>query len=411
MRREPGKRSGMKSATDAWVPGRDFDLCPGSKLFMKYSRCDGCGQAVFFKNDRCLKCGCPLGFLSDTLTLSSLESAADGWWRPRRPDRSGPRYRHCANGRDHQVCNWMVPENDPNPLCAACRLNEVIPDLSDAKNRGRWAGLELAKRRCVYTFLNLKLPLEGAPDQGRGPLRFRFLQDAPNAPALTGHENGVITVNILEADDDERERRRLALHEPYRTLVGHLRHESGHYYWDCLIARSPRLGRFRELFGDETADYEAALKQYYAAGAAADWPTRTVTEYASAHPWEDWAETWAHYLHIMDTLETAASYGLSVNPDQPATLGLQSTPTIIFNRQMDFDRLMSCWIPLTGALNSINRGMGLPDLYPFVIGPVAVEKLRFIHQVVGAVPAANLQLNPLPNPPPPQAQPAFHAGA
>lgn len=272
--------------------------------------------------------------------------------------------------------------DDPNPLCASCRLNDIIPDLTDAHNLARWEKLELAKRRCLYTFLKLGLPLQGEPNSSQTSLRFRFLQDKENAPVLTGHQDGIITVNVAEADDDEREHRRLTFHEPYRTLVGHFRHESGHYYWDRLIANSPNLKGFRELFGDETVDYDAALKNYYQQGPAKDWQDRTVTAYASSHPWEDWAETWAHYLHIMDTLETAASFGMNVDPKNKANNGSARMAPVKFDERMDFDTLLADWIPLTCALNSINRGMGLSDLYPFVIPPTVVEKLRFIHGII-----------------------------
>jgi hypothetical protein len=337
---------------------------------------------IFFQNDRCVKCDHPLGFLPDVLDLSALETAPNNQWRAGSSLATDRVYRHCANGKQFQVCNWMVSENDSNPLCAACRLNEVIPDLTESKNNERWKKLELAKRSCIYTFLKLGLPIESAAGDNRPSLSFRFLQDKENAPVKTGHQDGVITVNIAEADDDERERRRLTLHEPYRTVVGHLRHESGHFYWDRLIADSPNLQSFRKFFGDETLDYDAALQNYYQNGPATDWHEWTVTAYASSHPWEDWAETWAHYLHIMDTLETAASFGLSVNSDNAANNVSQKNPPIIFNEQMDFDTMLAGWIPLTCALNSINRGMGLSDLYPFVIPPAVVEKLRFIHQVI-----------------------------
>jgi hypothetical protein len=337
---------------------------------------------VFFKNDRCLKCDHPLGFLPDILNMSMLADASNNLWRPKRREATNRRYRHCSNGQQHRVCNWMVPENDPNPFCVACRLNEVIPDLTDGKNRERWAKLELAKRRCVYTLLGLGLPFNGGGDKNQSSLRFRFLQDQPGTSILTGHENGVITVNIMEADDDERERRRLALYEPYRTLVGHLRHETGHFYWDHLIANSPHLTKYRALFGDETADYDAALKKHYQYGPPSDWQERTVTPYATSHPWEDWAETWAHYLHIMETLETAAHFGLSVHPPAAANANSHAFSPEAFG-QMDFDGLIAHWTPLTCALNTINRGMGLSDLYPFAISTAVVEKLRFIHQVIG----------------------------
>jgi len=276
----------------------------------------------------------------------------------------------------------MVPANDPNPFCGACRLNEIIPDLTEVKNRGRWNKLEQAKRRCIYTFLKLGLPLQSEPGGAANPLRFQFLQDNQNAPVKTGHQDGVITLNIAEADDDEREHRRLNLHEPYRTLIGHLRHESGHFYWDRLIAHSPNLPGFREFFGDETLDYEAALQAYYQQGPPADWPVRTVTAYASSHPWEDWAETWAHYLHIMDTMETAANFGVGVKAENVANDGSAPPAAVQFSAGMDFDQLLAEWIPLTCALNAINRGMGLTDLYPFVIPPAVVAKLRFIHRIV-----------------------------
>jgi hypothetical protein len=348
---------------------------------MKSFHCDSCDMMVFFQNDRCVKCGHALGFLPDVLDISALEPL-DHHWQSCSPIAAGRIYRQCANGQQFQVCNWMVAERDASDFCVSCRLNEVIPNLSKVKNVGRWAKLEIAKRRCIYTFMKLGLPIESAADSGQPSLGFRFLEDEEKEPVKTGHENGIITINIAEADADEREHRRLTFHEPYRTLVGHFRHESGHFYWDRLIANSPNLKRFRELFGDENLDYDAALKAYYQQGAPHQWQNRTVTAYASSHPWEDWAETWAHYLHIMDTLETAASFGVSVNPDNAATGTAQKCSPVIFNEQMDFDSLLTAWIPLTCALNSINRGMGLSDLYPFVIPPVVIEKLRFIHRVI-----------------------------
>jgi hypothetical protein len=348
---------------------------------MKSFHCDSCGMMVFFQNDRCVKCGHTLGFLPDVLDIGALEPL-DRQWRASSPTGADRIYRQCANGQQFQVCNWMVAEQDANDFCVACRLNQVIPDLTKVKNVERWAKLETAKRRCIYTFLKLDLRFESEANSGQPSLGFRFLEDAENEPVKTGHENGIITINIAEADADEREHRRLTFHEPYRTLVGHFRHESGHFYWDRLIANSPNLKRFRELFGDEELDYDAALNVYYQQGPPSDWQNRTVTAYASSHPWEDWAETWAHYLHIVDTLETAASFGVSVNPENAANGTAEKSSPTKFNEQTDFDSLLATWIPLTCALNSINRGMGLSDLYPFVIPPTVVEKLRFIHGVI-----------------------------
>ena len=199
---------------------------------------------------------------------------------------------------------------------------------------------------------------------------------------LTGHANGVITINVAEADDAEREKRRHDLGEPYRTLLGHMRHEVGHYYWDRLIARTDRLDAFRALFGDEREDYGQALQRHYAQGPPADWQTRFISAYASAHAWEDWAETWAHYLHMTDTLETAAACGVSIRPRRADEPSMAKVPTSAGTPSGSFDRLIDSWYPLTYVLNNLNRGLGLPDGYPFVLSPPVVDKLRFVHDTV-----------------------------
>ncbi len=350
---------------------------------MKPFHCDACGGLVFFENSACVKCAHVLGFLPELLDLSALEPGAGDTYLPLSPGAQGQSHRRCANGRQHEICNWLVPADAPEPFCVACRLNELVPNLSMAGNRERWYLLECAKRRLIYTLLRLRLPLDAVATEGRPALRFRFLGDTGAAdPVLTGHESGVITLNIAEADDDVREARRVSLHEPLRTLLGHFRHEIAHYYWDRLIADSPRLERFRTLFGDERADYAEALKRHYEKGPANDWLERSVTAYASAHPWEDWAETWAHYLHIVDTIETAAGFGLTLRPRHPSADSMTADPKKAAQEEAGFDLILNTWFPLTYALNSLNRGMGLSDLYPFVLSAAAIEKLRFIHEVV-----------------------------
>lgn len=339
---------------------------------MKKFFCSQCQAQVFFENDQCVHCGQPLGFVPDRLEMQAFAAAGDGWYL-RLPAGQPEKYRRCLNGVQHQVCNWMVPEKDPLPFCESCRLNEVIPNLSEPKNLARWYKLEAAKRRCIYSLLRLRLPLQPDPAGGVPALQFRFLAEADGTkPVATGHEAGKITVNIAEADEEERERRRVQLHEPYRTLVGHFRHELGHYYWDRLIKFTPALPRFRELFGDETADYNTAMENYYRQGPAPDWSQRTITAYASMHPWEDWAETWAHYFHIRDTLQTVDSFGL------------QMVPTPASNPPDAFDALCLRWVSFSCALNAINRGMGLNDLYPFIISPAVQEKLRFINNLIAS---------------------------
>ena len=350
---------------------------------MRVFHCDHCGSLVFFENVQCVRCGHALGFLPDVNDLSTLQSAADGLWRALTPSAAGRLYRRCRNGEQHQVCNWLVPVEDPNPFCAACRLNQVIPDREVPGNPERWRKLESAKRRIIYALMRLGLGMDGVPGENRPALRFRFLGNPAFGPLpLTGHSQGAITVNIAEADDEERERRRVDLREPYRTLLGHLRHEIAHYYWDQLISWTPRLNRFRQLFGNEEVNYDAALQRYYQQGPPADWQSRHISAYASSHPWEDWAETWAHYLHIVDTVETAASFGITLNPTHPDAKAMTADPTKVAEPGTTFHKVLKHWLPLTYALNALNRGMGLPDLYPFVLLGPAIEKLQFVHEVV-----------------------------
>ena len=351
---------------------------------MKTFHCDHCGALVFFENIFCLHCNHALGFLPDIMDLTALEPDQDQQWKSLGAAAGGRLYRACANGRDYSVCNWFVPVDEPDEFCAACRLNAVVPDAALPQNHAPWHKIEIAKRRLIYTLRRLALPTEGDPSRNTPRLQFRFLAETPGtAPVLTGHENGVITLNIAEADDAEREKRRNELHEPQRTLVGHFRHESGHYYWDALIAGTARQENFRSLFGDERADYSAALQAYYANGPSTDWASRCVSAYASAHPWEDWAETWAHYLHMVDSLETAAGFGLSLRPHHPSAKTISAEPQMALCAGATFDSLLEHWFPLTYALNSLNRGVGLPDMYPFVLSSPVVEKLRFVHGTIG----------------------------
>jgi hypothetical protein len=353
---------------------------------MKVFHCDHCGQLIFFENVQCVRCGHSLAYLPDLAVVGSLEPAGDGLWKSPLRRANGRTYRLCQNYVEHNVCNWAVASKDDNPLCLSCRLTRVIPDLSVPGHQAAWYKLELAKRRLAYTLLALKLPLVSRRlDKERG-LAFEFLADPadPNAPrVLTGHADGVITVNVAEADDAERERRRLQMHEPYRTLLGHFRHEIGHYYWDRLIRDSDRIGPFRKLFGDDRADYGEALKKHHADGPPADWQERFISAYASSHPWEDWAETWAHYLHVTDTLEMAAGCGVQMQPERRGDPVIEEVADPV-EKPVSFEELMADWVPLTYLLNNLNRGLGLPDGYPFVLSAPASEKLRFVHDTVQA---------------------------
>ena len=353
---------------------------------MRIFHCDHCDNLVFFENTHCIQCGHLLAFLPSLMEIGSLDPAGDDLWTSPHPAAQGRTYRLCNNYSGAQVCNWAVDAAQDETLCEACRLTTTIPDLAVDGYRAAWYKLEVAKRRLVYTLLNLQLPIEPRSRDPRG-LAFEFLADpADGQPAiLTGHTGGVIIINLAEADDAERERRRHALGEPYRTLLGHARHESGHYYWNRLIEGTNRHDEFRARFGDEREDYQAALQRHYANGPGADWQAQFVTAYATAHPWEDWAETWAHYLHITDTLETAAACGVSIRPRRRDEPTLTQVPATAGTLASPFDRLVASWYPMTYLLNNLNRGLGNADAYPFVLSPPAIEKLRFVHDTIALV--------------------------
>lgn len=419
---------------------------------MKTFHCNRCSQLVFFENVRCERCEALLGYVPELGEISAFEPAErDGIWRSLHPDAQGGLYRLCDNYALHNVCNWMTPAAQPHGLCRSCELTKVIPNLASEENRSRWYRLETAKRRLLYTLAVLGLPVEAkhiesgvsaasppapspapspdtavlpespspvAPDanvQSEAPstdvatlpesveeaptsssgivyssdgVAFEFLEDTADGDrVMTGHDHGLITLNIAEADDARREAIRAQMHEPYRTLLGHFRHEIGHYYFDLLVANTRWNEPFRAMFGDERADYGEALDQHYREGSPPNWSQSFVSAYASAHPWEDWAETWAHYLHMVDTLDTATSCGLKLMPDDPAAPTLHDTSPV---EDAAFDSLMKRWFPLTYALNSLNRSLGMPDGYPFTLAPAVIEKLRFVHRVIaGGVPVVS----------------------
>ncbi len=361
---------------------------------MKLFSCNHCQNLLFFESVSCVRCGRPVAYLPDRGFMSAVEplaGAADGRLLATAPSAQGAHYRACRNELEHGVCNWAVPAEDPEPYCRACRLNTVIPNLSAPGAKEAWQRLEAAKRRLLYTLLDLGLPVESKAENPAGGLAFAFLADDPahGQKVYTGHSEGLVTINIAEADDPARERARVEMGEPYRTVLGHFRHEIGHHYWERLVKGSARFeGPFRALFGDERADYAAAQRRHYGDGPPADWPRRFVSAYASMHPWEDWAETWAHYLHMTDTLETARAHGLALKPS-PAT-GSARLQTLRVGRLdlHSFEDLTTGWVPLTLALNDLNRSMGLPDVYPFVLPEPAMAKLRFVHDVIEAHVAA-----------------------
>lgn len=355
---------------------------------MKIFRCQCCDQVVYFENTQCTRCGAALGFLPDALVMSTLQPAGDGSWAALA---DGGRHYMCRNYAQAKVCNWMLPAGSGEAYCRSCRLDETIPDLRIAGNQQLWSRLEAAKRRLLYSLARLGLAVRSRQEDPQAGLGFVFVAALPGPTAdsspTTGYAQGLITIDIAEADDARREHRRQALHEPYRTLLGHLRHESGHYYWHRLAHGSAWLARFRDTFGDERADYAAAVQHHYGGQRTAVPHGNFVTAYAAMHPWEDWAETWAHYLHIVDVLETAWVFGLQVAPVAGNSSAMRAQPDFDPYVIPSFDAVIDHWLPLTYALNSLNRSMGQADLYPFVLTPAVLAKLAFVHASIRELPA------------------------
>jgi hypothetical protein len=356
----------------------------GTRIEVKTFHCGVCQSLIFFENSHCLNCAAQLAYVPTESALLALSEGKDGLWRtPAGSALENQAYKLCANYRERHVCNWALASNDPESLCESCRLTYTIPNLGLPGSFEAWAKLETAKRRLLYAILTLPLPLVGKRQDGERGLEFQFLNDSTTengdrSRVLTGHDNGVITINVAEADDAYREAQRQRHHEPYRTLLGHFRHEIGHYYWDQLIQNSTRIEEYRQIFGDERADYQQALKEHYEKGPPGDWGEHYISAYASTHPWEDWAESWAHVLHMIDALETAQSLGLSVRPireDEPA---LKLPASSVHARVKDFDQLIRDWAALTYVLNNLTRGLGLADAYPFILSETIVKKLQFV---------------------------------
>jgi hypothetical protein len=322
--------------------------------------CDHCGHLVFFENTVCLNCSTPLGFVPERLNLVALEGA-------------NAHLERCANA-ELATCNWMVAR--PGELCRSCELTRTRPNDADRLGLVAFATAEGAKRRVVMQLLDLRLP-------GVRPGRLAFdLLSSEQEPVATGHADGVITIDLAESDDARREERRAELGEPYRTMLGHLRHELAHYF-QPLVLDDDGWAACRQLFGDERKDYVQALEHHYEQGAPSDWAERYVSAYATMHPWEDWAETFAHYLHIRDTLQTAAEYGVTVRGPRAVTLdrSLKATPQPEAGDRA-FTEVLDNWLPLTYALNAVNRSMGRDDLYPFTLAQPVIDKLEFVHHKV-----------------------------
>lgn len=320
-----------------------------------------CGNSLFFQSQSCVACGKPAAMCPHCLQVSTrLDESQGGSFRCGNPA-CGKMLRLCQNDEQYQFCNRGIDaEEKDEAFCSYCRLNEIVPDLSDTDNLDKWFRIELAKRRVLCQLERLGFPIDAASL----PLRFRFLAD-DNEPVSTGHADGCITLNVKEADSVHREQARVNFAEPHRTLVGHFRHELGHYYWQLLVSENETLLKAcRKQFGDETKlDYDQARQQYYDSPPPPNWQSDYVSAYATMHPWEDFAETFNTYLDMVAVVDTSLHFGLT-----KATWN-------------DFDKMLSEYRRLGVIANELNRDMGLIDLVPEVFTPVITDKLRFVNKL------------------------------
>lgn len=356
---------------------------------MKTFHCS-CGNTLHFENSQCLVCNRTVGYLPDAKQLSAMKLPVNGRYQSILNNRY---YRPCKNYAEYNVCNWMVPVEDNNDYCVSCRLNHIIPNLNEAENLTLWYRIELAKRRLLYTLFGLNLPVVSRAEDVRQGMAFEFLQEASvhdefsnevtsKNNVMTGHSAGLITINLLEARHSSRMEMREKMNERYRTLLGHFRHESGHYYWERLINETDNIQGFREVFGDERVNYQQAMNNYYESGPSPHWQDSWISAYASSHPWEDWAETWAHYLHMVDTLETAQDFGFRIHGHDISALQTDSQMMSGYVTPASFKELFDDWCSLSVALNALNRSMGKEDAYPFVVSNTSLGKLQYIHRIV-----------------------------
>jgi len=324
--------------------------------------CPNCGQQLTFENSVCLGCRSNLGFDPDAITFVTITASGVH-------EHTGKR--RCVN-LNIASCNWLAQPDARFGLCPSCELTRTRPADGDEKALALFAEAELAKRRLVVELSELGLHLTRKLEDGDGGIAFDLLSSAKQK-VFTGHLNGVITLDLAESDDVHRERLRVSMAEPYRTLLGHFRHEIGHFFFDVLLDDDASRRNFEQLFGDPRASYADAVERHYKQGPPRNWRQNYVSAYATMHPYEDWAETFAHYLHIRDTLDTAAAFGMA-----PAGATL-ATPLA---GQVGFQRLVDLWLPLAWSLNMINRSMGHTDLYPFVLPPPALRKMALVHEQI-----------------------------
>lgn len=321
---------------------------------MKAFTCRVCGAALYFENFRCMTCHTPQAYSRRESAIVPLDQ--DGLYI----DHAGATWKVCAN-KVIAGCTWLTAESEE--LCSSCALTRTRPRDDDHVGLAQYLPAERAKRHLLVELDTLGLPVEARSEQHPEGLAFDLLSSV-DENVVIGHDNGLITIDLAESDVAHREKVRARLDEPYRTMLGHFRHEIGHYF-EARLVTGDLLDRCRELFGDDTQDYQASIDRHYSEGPPDGWESSYISMYATMHPYEDFAETFAHYLHICETIDSAREFGLTA-----------TAPATAFSSFRDV--VIGVWIPLSIALNQINRGMGKEPLYPFVIPDPVIEKLEFV---------------------------------
>lgn len=336
---------------------------------MRIFRCDRCGSALAFAALTCPLCGIDVGYVPDQLAMRSLEAITPAaQYHVAGDDRPHWRCLNAAWG-----CNWMLPVGS-GPWCRSCATTRGRPDEGRPASIDAWMAAEAAKRRVIHQLDELALTFEIRSPATPDGLAFDFVH-VPSAGGITGHLDGVVTLDLAEVDEHHRGLLRRDLDETYRTVIGHLRHEIGHYFWGRLVGQSDDLEQFRVLFGNERSDYAEAIERHYAPGERAWDTTRFVTAYASVHPSEDWAETFAHYLHILDATGTALAHEVA----PPAARDAAAERVL---QAMEFSEILDIWRPINAAIGAIAESLGTPDPYPFDPTGVVVDKLAFVHRQI-----------------------------
>ncbi len=347
---------------------------------MRGFACPVCHNFTPFESDRCPNCQASVGLhLPSKSMIATVRDSAVV---------DGQRWVRCTQS-GNLGCNWLVPEEQAVEQRGRCLADSLIrrePAPDDTMAREKLVPTAQALRRLIYQLTDIGLPVE--PFWRRdGGLAFDLLSSYTTGDkVLIGHADGVITIDLVETLDAYRETLRVALGEPYRTMLGHFRHEVGHYYQNILVEKGSGAMQYlqecRELFGDERTSYSDQIARHYTFGAPDQWQDSFISEYATMHPWEDFAECFAHYLHITDTIDTCREAGMVLTADKVRFTVPRDIEALESYADVPVERLLFDWKWMSMFFNRVNTAMGKNPLYPFIIPPPVIAKLGFVHRVI-----------------------------